>query len=56
MNIHCPKHGVVKFKGTGDFIGDDKPITMYCPKCVDEDRKRAKQKPPKSIKVTKCPE
>ena len=37
MNIQCPKHGEVKFTGTGDFIGDETPVTMYCPACVEEE-------------------
>ena len=33
MKIECLKHGEVEFNGTGDFIGDESPITMYCPEC-----------------------
>ena len=38
MKIECPKHGEVEFNGTGDFIGDESPITMYCPECVGEEQ------------------
>ena len=37
MKIECLKHGEVEFNGTGDFIGDGSPITMYCPECVGEE-------------------
>ena len=44
MKIECPKHGEVEFVGTGDFIGDESPITMYCPACVEEEQPNAECK------------
>ena len=38
MKIECPKHGEVEFNGTGDFIDDELPITVYCPACVGEEQ------------------
>ena len=44
----------LSLNGTGDFIDDELPITVYCPACVGEKQtaryddyvKRAKQKNP----------